>query len=302
MQHFTTKPFQLSILLTAAFVLLNSCSKNEVPIPTITQISPNEGIEGSSVNITGTNFSVSASDNIVQFNGTMATVLSYTATSIGVTVPVGAVTGKVSVTVNGHGTATSSVDFVIDKNPGVIEKFYKLNTSTITIEPINGTKLEYTNSAATKRGMSFHINKEMRVKAIGGMFRKPGDYYFELIDASYTFQPSSVLYSATVSVNTTDSFVFADVGADIRLKAQNLYLLRYCDPSNHTSVYDMWLPSSSNNGSISYVQPFNFGILTMHFMTYDYLNACAPSYFDSSHFLTGSLLMRGIVDLKLEDI
>ncbi|MDA0987453.1 MAG: IPT/TIG domain-containing protein, partial [Bacteroidetes bacterium] len=58
--------------------------------PTITNLSPTSGAIGSTVTITGTNFSTTAANNIVWFGGVKATVTTATATSLSVTVPTGA--------------------------------------------------------------------------------------------------------------------------------------------------------------------------------------------------------------------
>lgn len=67
-------------------------------IPTVTSIDPITGKIGSTVTITGTDFSTTPSENIVKFNGTLATVSESTATTITTTVPAGATTGDVTVT------------------------------------------------------------------------------------------------------------------------------------------------------------------------------------------------------------
>lgn len=67
-------------------------------IPTITSIDPITGKIGSTVTITGTDFSTTPMENEVRFNGTQATVTESTATTITTTVPAGATTGDVTVT------------------------------------------------------------------------------------------------------------------------------------------------------------------------------------------------------------
>jgi len=64
---------------------------------------PSQGGIGQTVVIQGQNFSATPSANTVQFNGTAATVTAATANSLTVTVPAGATTGLISVTV---GTAS----------------------------------------------------------------------------------------------------------------------------------------------------------------------------------------------------
>ncbi|MGZ3926360.1 MAG: beta strand repeat-containing protein [Mucilaginibacter sp.] len=72
--------------------------------PTITSISPVSAKAGSAVTITGTNFDVVASNDIVKFNGTTATVTTATSTSLIVTAPAGGSSGAITVTTLG-GTA-----------------------------------------------------------------------------------------------------------------------------------------------------------------------------------------------------
>ncbi len=69
-----------------------------ISLPVITSLSPTSGAVGTSVTITGTGF---GSSGMVTFDGTSATAGSWSATSIGVTVPTGALTGQVVVTVSG---------------------------------------------------------------------------------------------------------------------------------------------------------------------------------------------------------
>jgi hypothetical protein len=76
--------------------------------PTITSLAPDSGAYSTTVIITGTNFSTTASDDIVNFENAAATVSSATATQLTVTVPKGAGTGAVKVTV-ASSTATGPV-------------------------------------------------------------------------------------------------------------------------------------------------------------------------------------------------
>lgn len=73
---------------------------------TITAINPTSGKAGDVVTITGTNFGTTISDNLVKFNGTVATVKTATATVLTIEVPSGATTGPVSLSVNGAATIT----------------------------------------------------------------------------------------------------------------------------------------------------------------------------------------------------
>lgn len=68
---------------------------------TITTFSPTFGPPGTVVNIGGTNFSTTLANNIVKFNGTLATVTESSPTLITVIVPEGVTKGPISITVNG---------------------------------------------------------------------------------------------------------------------------------------------------------------------------------------------------------
>ncbi|QEE28001.1 hypothetical protein FTW19_08330 [Terriglobus albidus] len=70
--------------------------------PRITSVSPGVAATGSSVTITGANFGSSQGSSTVAFNGVSASVTSWSATSIATSVPSGATTGNVVVTVGGN--------------------------------------------------------------------------------------------------------------------------------------------------------------------------------------------------------
>jgi hypothetical protein len=76
----------------------------------ISKLSTDGGLPGGRVTITGTGFSTTASQNQVTFNGTPATVVSATATSLVVIVPEGFTSGPLKVAVGGF-TATAPTDF-----------------------------------------------------------------------------------------------------------------------------------------------------------------------------------------------
>ncbi len=109
--------FSLSTMaLIAISIFLVACNDDEetTPSPTITSFTPASGVVGTTVIITGTNFSTTAASNTVTFNGTAATLTAAIATQLTVTVPTGATTGKIAVTVNSSSTtATSTSDFTV---------------------------------------------------------------------------------------------------------------------------------------------------------------------------------------------
>jgi YD repeat-containing protein len=70
-----------------------------VPPPILAGLNPSTGLVGQAVTITGSNFGVAQWLNTVTFNGTAASVTTWSDTSIAATVPLGATTGPVVVTV-----------------------------------------------------------------------------------------------------------------------------------------------------------------------------------------------------------
>jgi concanavalin A-like lectin/glucanase superfamily protein/galactose oxidase-like protein/Big-like domain-containing protein/IPT/TIG domain-containing protein len=85
----------------AALATFKAASGGGVLAPSISTLTPTAGAVGSPVTIAGANFGSSQGASTVTFNGTLATPTGWTATSIAVTVPVGATSGNVVVTVGG---------------------------------------------------------------------------------------------------------------------------------------------------------------------------------------------------------
>ena len=101
-------------LIASSSTLFTSCKKDDVVlIPTIVAFTPSDGVGAASVVITGTNFSATAANNIVKFNGTDAIVTASTTTSITTSVPAAATTGTITVTV-GSQSVTSTAIFRVD--------------------------------------------------------------------------------------------------------------------------------------------------------------------------------------------
>ncbi len=89
-------------------------------IPTITNFAPVSGPIGTSVQLTGTNFSTTPANNIVYFGATQATVAASTTTELTVTVPTGTTYQPISVTAGGL-TAFSSQPFMVTFAGGGID-------------------------------------------------------------------------------------------------------------------------------------------------------------------------------------
>ena len=88
-----------------------------VAAPAITSFSPTSGQAGTSVTLTGTNFTGATA---VKFNGTTATFSVTDASHVSATVPNGATSGTISVTTPG-GTGTSSGSFTVTTSSGGLD-------------------------------------------------------------------------------------------------------------------------------------------------------------------------------------
>ena len=125
-------------------VMTGSFTVTVAPPPTITSFAPTSGPVGTTVVITGTNFSATPSNNIVNFNGTSAVVAASNATSITANVPVGATTGPISATVAGN-TANSTTNFIVTVCPvaPTVTPNQGCENTTVTLAASGGTNGQY---------------------------------------------------------------------------------------------------------------------------------------------------------------
>ena len=104
---------------------------------------PTHGGAGAQVTLQGQGFDSNTANDTVSFNGTVATVLSASATQLVVTVPDGATTGPISVTV-GSQTVASASPFVIDDTgaPPSITQVSPVIVATGGTVTVTGTHLD----------------------------------------------------------------------------------------------------------------------------------------------------------------
>jgi len=102
------------VIIVLASILISCDDKPTAPAELeITSITPNSGFVGDTVTITGTNFGANQDTSYVSFPLAKGSeIISWTNTKIVLKVPVGAKSGKVSVTVNGE--VSNELDFTVN--------------------------------------------------------------------------------------------------------------------------------------------------------------------------------------------
>jgi hypothetical protein len=143
------RDFRTGGALVCILFFLSGCGGNN-PTPTISGFSPAGATVGTTITITGTEFDVGPVNNLVAFNGTAAIVTSSTRTQIVTNVPFGAISGPISITVDGVSLATSATGFTVLAYPTFAPASASVGTQVI----ITGTNFDptATNNVVTFNG------------------------------------------------------------------------------------------------------------------------------------------------------
>lgn len=132
------------------------------PAPTISGFSPGSGIIGSSVVVTGTNFT---SASAVKFNGVGASFTINSSTQITATVPA-TTSGPIAVT-NPGGTATSSSSFIVTAPAPTITGFTPTSGQAGSSVAITGTNFSFVFEVTFNgAGAAFTVNGPTQITAI----------------------------------------------------------------------------------------------------------------------------------------
>ena len=116
-----------------------------VPAPSISGFSPTRALAGTSITVTGQNFSPVAANNTVKFNGIAAIVTASSGTQLIATLPAGNTSGPLTVTI-GSLTATSAANFALGSAP-VVTGFSPAFGPAGTIVTLAGNDFNATPSA-----------------------------------------------------------------------------------------------------------------------------------------------------------
>ena len=104
-----------NLMVTVSGANSNALTFTVLPTPTITSLSVTSGTVTTPVTITGTGFGATQGSSGVAFNGVTSAISSWSATSISTSVPIGATSGNVVVTLGG--VVSNGVNFTVSAPP-----------------------------------------------------------------------------------------------------------------------------------------------------------------------------------------
>jgi len=237
----------------------------------VTGFDPASGAVGTGVVINGSGFSATAANNSVTFNGTATTVTSATTTRLTATVPIGAITGPIAVTV-GASTATSRDLFTVVSGAGRLPPTITNFTPNIgpagtsvavtgtnfdtavgaTRVELNGTQA--TSSVASASSLTMTVPAKtgsgaIRVSTAGGTAVSLADFIVPPADipqaSIVAFARSNIGQTAMIAINSQNSYglVLVEgsqgnyVSLDLATFAPN--------PSTATISYTVYTPNNT---------------------------------------------------------
>jgi len=204
--------------------------------PIISSFSPSSGPIGTTVTITGTNFSATPASNIVYFGATRATVTVATATQLTVTVPSGATYEPISVNVDGL-VGYSTAPFVVTFPGGG-------TIAACSFDP----KVDFTTGAFPLVGSMGDLDGDGKVDL--AVRNGAGNSVSLLRNTSSG--PGNISYAAKVDLavgGSTSSLTIGDLDGDGKLDVATAN-----GPSNTLSV----LLNNSTAGTLSYAPKVDF--------------------------------------------
>ncbi len=149
-----------ALLATATFDSV-SIGSNAAPAPVITGVSATTGSIGSQLTITGTGFGTAQNGSLVMLNGATVPINSWSSTSIVITIPTGATSGNLIVSV---------APSMNDSNP----VFF-----TVTSQPLPTSWLDGDVGAVGVTGTATYANATFTVAGAGlGTFSTPDGFHF----------------------------------------------------------------------------------------------------------------------------
>jgi regulation of enolase protein 1 (concanavalin A-like superfamily) len=185
------------------------------PAPVITSVSAAAGPIGSQVVISGTGFGTSQGSSAVMLNGVLATINSWSATSITITVPPGATSGPLAVSVAPSMSSSNPVVF------------------TVTSQPLPAPWLDQDVGQVGVPGSASYANGAFTVKASGQWIWGTAD------GVHYVYQPLSGDGTIVARVMSAQGSTYPQAGVMIReaLSAGSTHAYVAYQPYQVPSIY-----------------------------------------------------------------
>ncbi len=187
-----------NVVVTVGGQASNGVSFTVTSAPSITSLSPTSGPVSTPVTITGTNFGSTQGTSTVTFNGTAGTPTSWSATSIVVPVPSGAITGNVIVTVGGH--ASNGVSFTVAPAPSIT-----------SISPTSGAA----GTSVTISGSNFGSTQGTSIVKFNGIAGSATSWSATSIAATAPAGVTTGLVTVTVSGQISNGVTFTVPGGTV---------------------------------------------------------------------------------------
>ena len=195
-------------LETATFdnVSINSAA---APAPVITALSDTTGAVGNQISITGSNFGSVQGASLVRLNGTPVTIDEWSNTSIVFTIPTGATSGLVSVSVAPNMNDSNPVYFAVTTQP------LPASWDDLDIGQVSGTT-----------GSATYASGTFTVKGAGAISGTADAFHF-------AYQSLAGDGSITARVASLSGATFPEVGVMVRetLTASSTYAMVYFHPN-----------------------------------------------------------------------
>ncbi len=182
------------------------------PGPVITSFTPSNGVRGTSVTLTGANFSGLTS---VKFNGVAASYESASTSQITAVVPAGTASGAISVS-SSSGTGTSPSLFYLQPwvtslstNGGIVNAKFAINGRSLTnvsALTVNGVNYNYSGSASQIIASipSNATSGQIEITAPGGVYISTNT--FAILPKIYGFGPNIGPAGTVVTITGTSLF------------------------------------------------------------------------------------------------
>ncbi|MFM8311728.1 MAG: IPT/TIG domain-containing protein, partial [Ilumatobacteraceae bacterium] len=251
-------------------------------VPTVTLFDPLTGPAGTSVLITGLDFTFATA---VAFNGTSAQFTVVNDTSITTTVPVGATNGPISVT-TGAGTGTSTTNFIVGLPAPTIASFTPTSGGIGTSVTILGDNFQPDSQVRFNGALAGNVTVvslteitavvpagtttgPISVTTTSGTGTSAANFTFVPPPTVTTFTPLSGIIGSTVTVNGSNL-----TGASVRFNGTLAVTVTVANNGNSLTAV---VPAGATTGQISVTTTGGTATSTASFVVLPAVNSLSPA-------------------------